>query len=371
MQPIDSQLTNPTELQNPLLVWWQRTRSSSPFLIKLRSWEYWPFAVVYLPVFVYYGWLSLKARSWFFFSAANPGIETGGMRGESKMGVLNKIETQFKPKTLFFKHPIQSPDTILNQLLLADFWFPIIAKPDRGERGFQVEKLNSVAALTQYLRQSKQGLIVQEYVDEPLELGVFYYRFPGEATGTVSSIVMKDFLSVTGDGRQSVAALLAQNERALLQLETLEKCFGNGLSEVLQAGETRLIMPIGNHCRGTKFLNGNHLISPELVAVFDRIGQHIEGFHFGRFDLRCRSIEHLLRGETIRIMELNGAGSEPAHIYQPGFSLWEGWRVLLRHWRVLYEISHTNHQLGVPYMTFGEARAYYRQSRADKKQRHE
>jgi len=367
MQSLDSQLTKPVRVWDALIVWGQRTRRSSPFLIKLRSWEYWPFAVVYLPVFVYYGWLSLRARSWFFFSAANPSIETGGMRGESKMDVLNKIENQFKPKTLFFRHPVQSPDTILNQMLLADFWFPIITKPNRGERGFRVEKVDSVTELAAYLHTNKQDLIVQEYVDEPLELGVFYYRYPGEPTGTVSSIVVKDFLSVTGDGRQSIAALLAHNERALLQLDTLQKRFGNGLSEILQSGETRLIMPIGNHCRGAKFMNGNHLITKELTAVFDRISRPIDGFYYGRFDLRCRSIEHLLQGETIRIMELNGAGSEPAHIYQPGFSLWEGWQVLLRHWQVLHEISRANHRLGVPYMTFGEAWAYYRQSRADQK----
>lgn len=354
-------------MQNPLLVWWQKAGRSSPFLIKLRSWEYWPFAVVYLPVFVYYGWLSLRARSWFFFSAANPGIETGGMRGESKMAVLNKIEAQFKPKTLFFRHPIQSSDTILNQLLLANVWFPIIAKPDRGERGFRVEKLNSEAELSEYLLLNKQDLIVQEYVDEPLELGVFYYRFPGETTGTVSSVVIKDFLSVTGDGRQSIAALLAQNERAFLQLNVLRERLSDGLNEVLPTGETRLMMPIGNHCRGTKFLNGNQFITNEFTTVFDRISQSIEGFQYGRFDLRCRSVAHLLRGETIRIVELNGAGAEPAHIYQPGFSLWEGWRVLLNHWRVLYEISRANHKLGVPYMTLGEAWGYYQQSKADKR----
>jgi hypothetical protein len=349
------------------LVWWQQTRQASPFLIKLRSWEYWPFAIVYLPVFGYYAWLSLKARSWFFFSAANPSIETGGMRGESKRSVLNKIERQFIPKTLFFRHPVSSPDAVLTQLRLAGFWFPIIAKPNRGQRGFRVEKLESVADLAAYLRLNKQDFLVQEYVDEPLELGVFYYRFPGQTKGTVSSVVVKEFLSVTGDGRQSIARLLAQNERALLQFDMLRNRLGNGLNEVLPAGETRVIMPIGNHCRGTKFLNGNHFITPELTAVFDRISQSIEGFQYGRFDLRCRSIAHLLRGETIQILELNGAGAEPAHIYQPGFSLWKGWGVLLRHWQVLYKISRANRKLGVPYMRFGEAWGYYQQSRADKK----
>ncbi len=346
--------------------WWDRQSRKSPFLIRLRSWEYWPFAVVYLPVFVYYIWLSLRARSWFFFSASNPGIDTGGMRGESKRAVLDLIDDQYKPKTLFFRHPIQTTETILNAMILSDFWFPIIAKPDRGERGFRVEKLTTESELADYLRTNRQDLLVQAYVDEPLELGVFYYRFPGEATGTVSSVVVKEFLNVTGDGQHTIAQLIDQNERALLQAPVLHQRYGDALNEVLPPGEVRVLMPIGNHCRGTTFLNGNALISSQFTAVFDRISAGIDGFYYGRFDLRCRSVEHLLRGETIRIMELNGAGAEPAHIYQPGFSIWEGWRVLLGHWRVLFTISRANHRRGIPYMRFSEAWTYYQRSRADK-----
>jgi hypothetical protein len=55
------------------------------FMTRLTQWEYWPFEVIYLPIFVYWLWLSVKARSLFFFSAANPSIENGGMLGESKL----------------------------------------------------------------------------------------------------------------------------------------------------------------------------------------------------------------------------------------------------------------------------------------------
>ena len=336
------------------------------FLIRLRHWEYWPFSVVYFPVLLYYGWLALKARSWFFFSASNPGIESGGMLGESKMDILNRIDASYKPKTLFFQQP--TVDAILDQLLLTNCWFPVVVKPDRGERGWRVEKIHSVAELTTYLHDSPAdlALIVQEYVDEPLELGVFYYRMPGQPTGTVSSIVVKEFLSVVGDGTSTLLELLHRNTRARLQLPTLIERYGERLAHVPELGETPVLEPIGNHCRGTKFLDGNHLITPELVAIFDRISQSVDGFYYGRYDLRCRSVDDLLRGQTIRIMELNGAGAEPAHIYQPGSSIWTAWRVLLGHWQVLYSISRANHQRGIPYMTFREARAIYRRIQRDK-----
>ena len=341
------------------------------FMIRLRHWEYWPFEVVYAPIFVYHLYLSVKARSLFFFSAANPSFESGGMLGESKIDILNKIDDQFKPKTLFFGKRVTTDD-VVNQLVMAGFWFPIIAKPNQGERGWRVEKLSTEAELNEYLLDNHMDLIIQEYVDEPIELGIFYYRMPGprsvgEKTGTISSVVQKEFLSVTGDGQSTTLELLTKNDRAFLQLPALTERYGGQLNEVLARGEVQQMMPIGNHCRGTKFLNANHLITPELLAVFDRISLPIDGFYYGRFDIRCRSVTDLYQGQHIRILELNGAGAEPAHIYQPGFSLWEGWRILLQHWHILYVISRENHRRGVPYMTSGEAQAIYRRIQSYKK----
>ena len=342
-----------------------RFRFDSPFFIRLRSWEYWPFAVVYIPVFVYWLWLSLKARSLFFFSAANPSIESGGLLGESKMAILDKISDEFTPKTLFV--PAATPvSSLFDQMAGAGLSFPLIAKPNAGERGWRVEKIEHPADLAKYTQSNPIDFLLQEYVDEPLELGVFYYRMPGQARGTVSSIVQKEFLSVIGNGRDCLDTLIRRSDRARLQLDALTARYGDGLQRVPAPGETVLLMPIGNHSRGTKFLNANHLITPELEQLFDRISVGIDGFYFGRYDLRCRSVTDLYAGRHIRILELNGAGAEPAHIYQPGFSLWKAWGVLLHHWRVLYDISRENHRRGVPYMTFAETLAIYKRIESDK-----
>ena len=53
------------------------------------------------------------------------------------------------------------------------------------------------------------------------------------------------------------------------------------------------------------FINSNHLITPALSASFDRISKQIDGFYFGRFDLRVKTIEDLEAG-NIQILELNG-----------------------------------------------------------------
>jgi hypothetical protein len=119
------------------------------------------------------------------------------------------------------------------------------------------------------------------------------------------------------------------------------------------------------------FLDGNDLIDKSLTEVFDRISKPIDGFYYGRFDLKCQSTEDLKAGRNIKILELNGVGAEPAHIYQPGFSLWKAWQVLFSHWKVMFEISRKNNELGHSYMSFKEGfekykwiRQYYKKLKA-------
>lgn len=366
MQPLSSSANPPVSLRESVLAHLPRFRLNSPFFIRLRSWEYWPFSLVYLPVFGYWLWLSLKARSLFFFSASNPAIETGGLLGESKIDILNRISDALKPKTLFVPASAHI-DAVFAQMAEQGLTYPLIAKPDVGERGWRVEKLTRWEDVVNYAQSSPADFLLQAYVDEPLELGVFYYRMPNEAQGRISSVVQKVFLSVTGNGRDCIETLIRQNDRALLQFDALKARYGDELERIPGPGETVVLMPIGNHSRGTMFLNANHLITPELERLFDRISASIDGFYFGRYDLRCRSVADLYAGRHISILELNGAGAEPAHIYQPGFSIWEAYRVLFHHWRVLYGISRENHRQGVAYMTLHEAVRAWKRSRHDKK----
>ena len=363
MQSYSQTVSPPTRFWETFADRLRRFFTQHPFFIRLRHWEYWPFGVVYFPIFLYWLWLSLKARSFFFFSAANPSIESGGLLGESKWDILRRIPEDFRPKTLFFRKDTPE-ETLLEDAFHQKFAFPLIAKPDVGERGWRVEKLENREQLSQYVQTTPGDFLLQEYVDEPLELGVFYYRMPGEPGGIVSSIVQKEFLTIRGNGRNCVEELIQQNERAILQLPALQEKYVDILHQILPAGETLTLVSIGNHSRGTKFLNANHLITPELTRLFDRISQPVDGFYFGRYDLRCRSVADLYAGKTIRILELNGAGAEPAHIYHPGSSIREAYRVLFHHWRVLYDISRANHRRGVPYMRLPEAVRLWKRIRA-------
>lgn len=334
----------------------------SNFFIKLRSWEYWPFGIVQAPLFLYWFWLSVKARSFLFFSASNPGILTGGMFGESKFDVLEKIPTIYKPKSILIRRGTSAED-VVELMQKAEISFPVIFKPDLGERGWMVKKIKTREDILPYLNRLKADFIVQEFVDLPLEFSVFYHRHPSKKAGRVTSVTMKKMLTIEGDGKRTVAQLILDKDRAKLQWETLQHAFANRLEEVPQSGEEIELVSIGNHCLGTTFINRNDLITDKLSDSFDRISKQVEGFFFGRYDLRAASFEDLENG-IIKVMELNGCGAEPSHIYHPGASLRKAVRDLFVHWHTIYEISVANHKNGVPYLTLKNGMEAYKRFKA-------
>ena len=124
-----------------------------------------------------------------------------------------------------------------------------------------------------------------------------------------------------------------------------------------------MLVPYGNHVRGAKFLDANHLIDDELTHTIDTICQQVKGFYFGRLDIRYNSWERLKRGQEFSIIELNGAGSEPTHMYDPKHSLFYAWKEIVRHWIILCRVSRMNHQRGHRYLTFREGMAMFREGK--------
>jgi hypothetical protein len=271
---------------------------------------------------------------------------------------LEKVPEEVKPRTLLIKLPA-TVSSVQEKLRENNLSLPLIFKPDLGERGWMVRKIKSENDIQQYLKEIKIDFLVQELVELPLEFGVFYVRYPDEPVGKVTSIVGKEMLNITGDGTKPLSQLVYEKERAKLQADVLQKTFRDRWETIIPRGEKIELVSIGNHCLGTTFLNENHLISEKLSASFDAISKRIDGFYFGRYDLRVASVEDLENGK-IKILELNGCGAEPAHIYQPGFPLFTAMRLLIHHWHDIYRIAAENHKRGVPYISFREARSLYK-----------
>jgi hypothetical protein len=324
------------------------------FLIRLFNWEYWSFNILYAPVMFYWFWLGLKSRSLFFFSTANPSITNGGFAMESKWQIYELMKKRNSPFTLFFKKGTALSDikrTIENENLS----YPMIAKPDIGGRGIQVKKVNNENELINYINQIRVDFLLQQYIPYQNEVGIFYHRIPGEKKGHISGIVGKEFLTVSGDGRSTIEALVIKNPRYLIQLPVLKTTHAEILKEVLPAGEKRVLVPYGNHSRGAKFIDLSHLITEELTQSIDAVCRQIPGFYFGRMDVMYNTWKELSEGENFSIVELNGAGSEPTHIYDSKHSLFFAWKEIVRHWELLYRISAINKRSkGLKYMTYRE-----------------
>ncbi|MBS1599999.1 MAG: D-alanine--D-alanine ligase [Bacteroidetes bacterium] len=332
--------------------WFQRV-ANRPFFIRLFHWEYWSFNTIYIPIYIIWIWLCLRARSFFFFAAANPKIKNGGFLNESKKDIFPLIPAGVHPKTIFFSTP-SNVDMVLSDLKKNGLHFPLIGKPDIGGRGRGVKALRDEQDVKEYLKMAFLDFHIQEFVPYKNEVGIFYYRYPGKSNGSISGIVGKEFLKVIGDGVSSIKQLLLKDKRAILQLENLQETNPDLLLTVLPAGEERVIVPYGNHARGAKFLDYSDRVNEKLTVTIDRICKMIPEFYFGRLDIRFSSWEELEQGLNFSIIEVNGAGSEPTHIYDPRHSVFFAWKEIVRHWVILWRISRMNHKLGIPYLTMKE-----------------
>jgi len=281
---------------------------------------------------------------------------------ESKKEVYDLIPFEYYPATLFFKASSSLQD-ILVLIKQRNLKYPLIGKPDIGMKGMMVKKLENETELSSYAENSKVDFLIQEFIPYKNEIGIFYYRFPNEEKGHISGIVRKEFLAVTGNGVSTVEQLLLENKRAVLQLPVLRKSEKDKMNIVLKNGEEFILVPYGNHVRGAKFLDDSQLIDEQLTKTIDSICKKVDGFYFGRLDIRYNEWEELKQGKNFSIIELNGSGSEPTHIYDPKHSVFWAWKEIAKHWKILYRVSKLNHQLqNTPYMTTRMGMDMFRQN---------
>lgn len=256
-------------------------------------------------------------------------MEFGGFLDYSKYKILNQIPDEFKPKTQFI------PDKKRLETLPG---FPFIVKPDLGERGVNVEVIRDKNEWEKY--PLEKDLIIQEFIDLPFEFGVFYVKFP-ESSGQILSITGKEFLEFESDGNSTLRNFVENNIRAYPRKDYLFQKFKDLLDTIYPKGTKILLEPIGNHNRGTMFYDASNLISNDLILKLDEISEQIDGFNYGRFDVKTSSEEDLKKGNFI-ILEINGANSEATHIYDPNYNLIRAYREVKRHLDFQFQIAKMN-----------------------------
>jgi ATP-grasp domain len=315
----------------------------NPFFIKLFNWEYWNFNVIYTPIYFYWFYLCIKAKSLFFFSASNPCIENGGFLMEKKSDIATIIPTVYHPISVLI-NPYTTNSDIVLAIEKNKLQFPIIIKPDIGYRGSGVKKVTNIIDAIQYIQQCDFPMLLQQFINYKNEVGIFYYRFPCQEEGKISGIVGKEFLVVVGNGTHTIEELLLQNPRYILQIQSIKKMSEVNMHQILSVGEKKILVPFGNHARGAKFIDESKKITPALQQTINTIAKQIPDFFYGRFDIMYNNWDDLCNGKNFSIVELNGAGSEPTHIYDPSHSIFFAWKEIIKHWKILYHISKWNHK---------------------------
>ncbi|HYM05233.1 MAG TPA: hypothetical protein VEU11_01615 [Terriglobales bacterium] len=324
---------------------------------RLSRWEFWPPYLFYPPVVAYIAYLGIRFRNWTLFTAANPAIPAGGFVGESKHQILDQLKeaAAWLPCSTLLAGSVANERVAEAEAFMREngLQFPVVLKPDAGQRGSGVAIVRSPEQLREYLTSSSFPAILQEYVAGE-EYGVFYYRYPGSDRGRIFSVTEKRMPVLFGDGRSTLEELILADDRAVCMAEFYLRKNSDRIQHVPAAGEKVQLVEIGTHCRGAIFLDGSETITPALEEVIDMIAKGFDGFFFGRFDIRVASREDFMAGRNLKIVELNGVTSEATHIYDPKLSLFDAYRVLFRQWRIAFEIGDLNRGQGALPASWGE-----------------
>jgi membrane protein DedA with SNARE-associated domain len=327
---------------------WTNRRLLIGKLRRIADWEFWPLAVFYAPVVCYLAWLALRHRSLTVFTAANPAIPSGGFVGESKNQIYELMSRSTAVRDHILRHiliraPQQLPQRILTALAFIaknKLTYPLVVKPDSGERGRGVEIIRNREELELAIKTANCDMIVQEFYGG-VEASVFYYRFPGESRGHIFSITEKEFPFVVGDACSTVRELILRDKRAVCMARSYFRNLKEQLDRVPDAGESVQLIDIGTHSRGAIFREGAWLKTTELEDAIARISRSVDGFYFGRYDIRAESFDLLAAGE-FKIIELNGVTSESTNIYDPRYNLIDAYKILFRQWRLAFAIGRAN-----------------------------
>jgi hypothetical protein len=317
----------------------------------LSFFEFWPGWLFYTPVVIHWLMLGVRYGDFSLPTAANPRITTGGLCGESKLSILSQIG----PEALALVAPacgvLARPDgTAVAEAAMeaCGLHYPVVAKPDIGCNGTGVRLVRDRRAMIRYLQAFPPGetVVLQRYAEEPNEAGIFYVRHPDEPQGRITSVTIKQPPIVVGDGRSTLRALILADERARLVPHLYLDRLADKLDSVPEQGETIQLVFVGNHCKGSIFQDGRTMVTPALTEAIDRLARSMPDFFFGRIDVRFTSTASLRRGTGFQVIEINGAGSEATHIWDPSTTLLDAWRTQFFHYGAAFRIGAANRRRG-------------------------
>ncbi len=317
----------------------------------------WPFYLIYTPLVFVWLYYFLRTKTFWYFSSVNPTLQFSGFEGETKKEMFDQLPKECYPTTIYI-NPQQSFESVVQKIATAQLKFPMAVKPDIGSKGLCFRKIDNIEQLKKYHTTLPFDYLIQTMIEWPLEVSVFYVRYPNSTTGKVTGFIAKEYMQVKGNGKASLLELIQQHPKAKYRLEELTAKHADHLYDIIAADAIYFLSITGNHNRGAKFINLHNEINESLTKVFDDLSNYSKHFYYGRFDVKAASLEDLKGGKNFSILEFNGTGAEPNHIYDCGMSYFTALNTIATHWKYMYEIGKINHANGVPYVNFSDGKNY-------------
>lgn len=312
-------------------------------LYKLTHWETWHHHAKYIPISPVWAWYIIRSGAPWFFTPSNPTLTFGGFEGEGKKEMYEQLPPGSYPNTIYIQ-PETAFHEVEQQVAAAGFTYPFIVKPNVGMMGFMFRKISNPEQLKKYHDAIPIEYLVQELVDYDLEISAFYYRMPNEKKGTISGLLQKEPPYIIGDGSSSIEQLIQQHEGIRFKTDGMLVRHAEWKDNILPEGEKYYLSHASNRRQGARLKGIDNEIDERLQELFDSFSHYSGKFYYGRYDIKCTSVEDLKQGKNFSILEFNGAGAGIQHINANHYSLWKAMGIILTHWKMMFRISRYNHK---------------------------
>lgn len=317
------------------------------------TWEQLPWQIQFLPSVIKYIPLVGVAN------VINPDIDgISGMVGASKAHLNTKVNPHYRPKDLVFTAK-SFPETLLPVLKQKKLSFPLFIKPVQGERAAGVQFLPSEADLLALELETEREYLLEDAVMTQSEFCISVVRDITTQKFHIFSLTERVIPTVTGDGQHSIAELIqtlplteAQKQKVLGALEA------DFLTTVLPKGLDQVVVRTASISYGTEYVRYDHTLSKaKLQAITEQINTVLtaaSGFNVGRFDIKADALDDLVSG-NFKVVELNGIGGMPTHVYERHLSLIQKQTILDEYFTLLNDLAQQLIQTGKQPMGFWTA----------------
>lgn len=302
---------------------------------KNLTWEQLPWQIQFLPSIIKY--IPVVGIA----NVINPDIGgLSGMVGASKAHLNTKVNQDFRPKDFVFAAgtTVEQMQQIITEQKIS---FPLFIKPVQGERAAGVQFVPNETAFLALEIDLNRSYLVEEAIMSQGEFCVNVVRGLRTKKFGVLALTERVIPKVIGDGVSTIKQLIALLELTELQkqkiIEALETEF---LAKVLEQNISQTVVRTASISYGTEYVKLN--LTPEQKKLLEhQINQMLlpaDGFNIGRFDLKADNLDALLKGDCL-VVELNGIGGMPTHVYETHLSIEQKQMILDEYFDLLQNFS--------------------------------